>query len=337
MLVFSAVVFAQNESGVRPINKGAFQKLGFWYDSSTAVFQIRYPIIRNIPPISTGQPFQILLDYIYLDSALRVGGGGALDKRVKAWTSLNDTMTSILQGFYQMVDYNPIIFSQYLYETSLNRYKTAGIWGKEALLDKFLQVTKTMPTSRAYYSALLAEYVLRVQVVSIDSAFQKQTPLGYKCYRVTARILDTLKGKVFAAVPCELPGVKGTPNQTLSECWRMQFQYTPLNYSAVGSNSEDPYLYPERDSAFMNGRGEFRMSVGQEVVVFLSQVDGRVDSSYDYLDLGVEPRASYNALPIIDGNVRDLNHVWSGSTILPYEEWKGKFMEIRNGILTRSY
>ena len=45
------------------------------------------------------------------------------------------------------------------------------------------------------------------------------------------------------------------------------------------------------------------MHAGQEAVVFLSQTPALVDSSNDYFNVRLQSLTSYNALPIIDGNV----------------------------------
>ena len=54
----------------------------------------------------------------------------------------------------------------------------------------------------------------------------------------------------------------------------------------------------------------------------------------DYYYLHLEPWASNNALPIIDGKVRDLNHVWSDQDLLPYRDWRSRFLSIRSTILS---
>ncbi len=69
LLVLSVnILSAQNQTGKRPINKPRFQEFGYWYDSSTVVYQIQYPIIKTIPPLNTAMPWDILLAYIYTDS-----------------------------------------------------------------------------------------------------------------------------------------------------------------------------------------------------------------------------------------------------------------------------
>ncbi len=39
LAVTAVVAFAQNESGRRTINKERFQEVGYWYDSTTAMYQ----------------------------------------------------------------------------------------------------------------------------------------------------------------------------------------------------------------------------------------------------------------------------------------------------------
>ncbi len=87
----------------------------------------------------------------------------------------------------------------------------------------------------------------------------------------------------------------------------------------------------------MQANGGFQMQVGQEALVFLTHSGQRYDSTNDYFDLNVDPRASYGALPIINGQVRDVNHIWSNQTMISYDDWKARVYELRNKILTGKY
>ncbi len=150
-------------------------------------------------------------------------------------------------------------------------------------------------------------------------------------------MLDTLKGQVFC--DCNEQAIlRNTDNKpmVLAEgrhaC--LQFQYMAANYFQPSITTDWPY--DKQDEAF-NKRGGFSMEVGQEAVVFLKHHSQRYDSANDYLDLNLEPAASYNALPIIDGKVRDVNGIWPGQPMMDYAAWRNRFMALRRKIPTGTY
>ncbi len=57
--------------------------------------------------------------------------------------------------------------------------------------------------------------------------------------------------------------------------------------------------------------------------------------NFDNLD--IESTASYNALPIIDGNIRDINHIWSNQTTISYSQWLAIVQNIITTIKSRNY
>ena len=69
------VAHGQNETGKRPINRSRFESMGYWYTPSNAMYQVRYPIIRSLPPLNSGMPWDILAAYVYMDSLARFDGG----------------------------------------------------------------------------------------------------------------------------------------------------------------------------------------------------------------------------------------------------------------------
>jgi len=324
------------------INKERFQEMKYWYDSTTAMYQHQYPILRTLPQLNTTMPYDVLLSYIYLDSIARFDTKGQTFDHSEAWRTMNDTLKGMLQYMYRMVDYNPKIFTQYLIETSLksSKYK-ADLYGIMVNLRRdMLRAVPNRTEARALYSIFYPDYILRVRVNRIDSMILKPTPLSQGnpyVYRVTADVLDTLKGQTFS--DCNEQAIlRNTDNKpmVLAEgrysC--IQFQYMAANYFQPSMTMEWPYA--NRDEAFSK-RGGFSMEVGQEAVVFLTYQDQRYDSAYDYIELGLEPQASYNALPIIDGKVRDVNGIWSDQPMMEYAEWRSRFMGLREKILTGSY
>jgi len=339
---------AQNESGVRPINRDAFEKLGFWYNSKTARFHTQYPIIRSLPPLNSGMPWDILVAYVYMDSLARFDKTRLAENTLNRWRierRVTDTLLSTAKYLYKLVDYNPYLFTQYIDEISL-KYR-GRYWASLRSIASGVSITlfDALPdTSRkvAMLALLETSYVLRVKILAIDSmpTGNRRSP-NQQYYRATAAVVDTLKGQVFQ--PCWNDyGTKDTrlhrpASASADGC--IQFVYLDHLYSNPRFSPDGaPKLYSARDHEFATGPDSaFAMRAGQEAVVFISHAYGLVDSSYDYYQLRLEPRASFGALPIINGKVRDVNRIWSQELLLNYADWRNRFFELRGKLLSGTY
>jgi hypothetical protein len=80
----------------------------------------------------------------------------------------------------------------------------------------------------------------------------------------------------------------------------------------------------------------FAMRVGQDAIVFLSYSDWRLDTLYDYFQLKLYGGTA-RELPVINGQVRDVNRIWSDSETVSYTDWRRRFMDIREKILSGTY
>ncbi len=343
-LIFIATVncFSQNESGTRSISKTGFQALGYWYDSSLARYEERYPILRSLPPVHSGMPENVLRSYIYLDSIMRFGIGGITASQIKG--DIGHDIKELARHFYTITDYNPVAFTQYRIEVSLLR----SIRYQASLQILYTDIRENIKRNAVHDKALkqinsilYPDYVLRVRIMKIDS-IQKDSGLlasGFR-YRATATVVDTLKGRFFRACTPDIPSASGGQKVVAlnQEAPCIQFQYSRRNYFDPESDlNGGVWLYPNRDPAFMTENGSFRMEAGQEAVVFLSHYQSLFDSSADYLNLSLDLQGSFNALPIFDGKVRDVNSVWADDGMIPYDEWKLRFEAARRRISTMIY
>lgn len=341
--LFTSSAKAQNETGWRQLNEQAFKGFKYWYDSTTSMYQTRFPIIRNIPPLSSGMPFDIMFSYIVADSICRFAPQKDVTNLLNSWTSMNDTLRYAAKYLYRMMDYNPVIFRQYQDQIMLLRnmpFKTSFYSTKDEIQRKFAKFVPPQEKN-AVTTVLGAEYILRVQVVKIDSMPDK-LDAGTLRYRVTAKVLDTLKGRAYQSAPCN-SGHAILDDASPYPC--LYFQYTDDNYFEAsgsiglmaGDAEHEPWPYNVQDSAFMRARNQFAMKPGQDAIVFLYYDSQKFDHEYDYYDLLLAPMYSYNALPIINGQVRDVNKVWSNNLLMNYSDWKQRFEQIRNNILNASY
>jgi hypothetical protein len=332
-------LFAQNETGTRILDKERFQRRHIWLDSSTYFYQTQFPIIRTIPPLNTGMPTDVIIGYIALDSLLRFASETSVDSLLNEWTTLNDTLKWSVKYLYKLNDYNPIIFNQYMNEVLINqkiksntgKYRLTLNHLKYALSEKFRKIY-TNSTKLAFYSMFYADFILKVRLLSIDSLINYSSSLHYISFNANVQILDTLKGRVFPPQQNIQPSINSSsfiPQHNFS------FQFTSENYNSLGVINQEQ-LYFKKDSIFSKNNG-FRMTTGQEAIIFITFKNPLFDFQYDYFDLELNQRCSLNALRIENDNVYDVNHVWSNQTVIPYTQWKQLYENYLLQIMNLSY
>jgi hypothetical protein len=374
LMLIGMELYSQNESGVRNISKNARVAGGEWFDSTNAMFQVKYPIIRSIPPLSTGMPVNILLYYVYLDSLLRFTSFSQTDDIINNFTTLNDTLKGAANVLYQLKDYNPIIFAQYAAEVShyrrralndtlemnaiySNGYRTDTATTQYPRYPKYLNnllflsdniAVKTkdnLPDTlrNSIFAMLFSDYILKIKVLSIDSMpnllIADPADRDYR-YRVTAEVLDTLKGKVFNSTLINInPTMINHDNEsTIQTSTIIKFEYIKRNYMPGATFYKDKARTQiiNEDPTFLKDYG-FNMNVDQEAIVFLIHHNQKVDFSYDYFNLDICAASSYCALPIINSNVRDINNFWSSTTLQSYGNWKNIYNNLKSKIINMTY
>lgn len=340
--IIPALACAQNESGRRAISKQGFQQFGHWYDSTTAMYQIPFPILRSLPPFNSGMPLDVLLSYIIADSIARFDHGHQTEQVIRGWRTMNDTLRNALRYLYIMTDYNPIILTQYLGEVGSSGCVSLVV---PQLRHALRRCAPNTSEAKALYGAIYAGYALRIRVLAVDSMTLKPEPgpATHTMYRAMVEVLDTLKGRVFPS--CE-QAMRSNNHDALSmstaPCTSIMF--TNATYwdpreqiDAFVPWPAESRLYFARDPAFCTADSSFIMHPGQEAVVFLNYYGQRLDSMYDYFNLQIEPQCSFGALPIIDGKIRDVNHIWSDDLWMEYADWRQRFFAIRDKILVGNY
>lgn len=330
---------AQNESGVRFLSGFKSDR----YDSTRQPYHQRFPIIRTLPPLNGGMPAEVLASYVYLDSLAIFNTDENMVQSTTAraaWLEQPESLRKMIRSYYTATDYDPVTFEQYEMETALKRgraYKTPLSLMTGYLPDLLAGIASAPQDRAALKSVLKPGYVLRVRVLSIDSTpLNNPTPgtLGTHMFSATAEILDTLKGR---EIPFYTPYSRASEEMPSPGIPCIRFQYYSGYY---GNFSPGRDVVPKEDSVFQRknaqGFNEFAMRPGQEAIVFLSLDYWRLDTMYDYYQLAMEREAFY-ALPIIDEQVRDVNRVWSDNLLMSYTDWRRRFVEIREKILSGTF
>ncbi len=327
-------------------------------EDSLQMFQIKSPILTSLPPLQTNMPLDVLVAYIGADSIARTATPRQMNGIVDSMFSLNDTLKQFGKYLYQVVDWNPVLFMQYQLETQYRRkgipndtlhfvdengnptdtaagalpdlYRIGLTFAIPAMRSKYVKYAPSGMTKEAARALLVADYVLRVRVDSVDSCRNYQTPestaLRFSAY---ATVLDTLKGKVFPNL-CQnrsqylqpyqqgLRNKEDVPQPHSSSpgiaCNKIRFEYwkgayRTGDYTAAGLGK----FY--RDTVFLDQEQHFTIPAGTECIVFLQFHNPLVDDDYDYFNLDLGMNSSYGILRISDNTVVDLNKVWWPSNL----------------------
>ncbi|MEP7217758.1 MAG: hypothetical protein ABI876_02515 [Bacteroidota bacterium] len=292
-------------------------------DAGPQSFRVHYPALAAMPPLLSGMPTDIREAYLGIDSFLRSPVSADMMRKIASGSADVGVINHLTRDLYAAVDYNPGLFVQYADGVELQRggrYVTSLHYLTQTLYDGHR--TASTRHGNALYSLLYADNILHVRVISIDSIVDPRDA-EYNQYRVTAEVLDTVKGHTFRA----------------SGASRIQFQYVPGNYPDTAAESIDrdeiDFPYKLTDPAFTSPHGRFMMRPGEEAVVFLKHSDHVLIQGDDTYTLHLEPFASFNAMPVIDGELRDINHVWYDRTSIAYADWRSRVESLRGELLGR--
>jgi hypothetical protein len=308
-------------------------KNGVWYNPSFYQFEVQYPKLQVIPPLSMGMDYETLLSYIYLDSLMRSTNRDLLymnylDRWMNSGTK-NDTIVQAVKYLYKLVDYDPVRFVQY--ETNLGKppytvnLKSIRGWIGEILSNIVGQIG---PNS-ILNELLRADYIFKVHINSIDSLPQRRYPPNQGIYpekftyKVNATVIDTLKGKVFSN--CNSGEMIPKHDNFQSTTSEVCFTY------GTGPYENDVYPF-KLDPSLKNSSGNLKLQPGQDLIVILNYGSYLWDNNYDYFDLSI-----ITAYPIIDGQLKDISHIWSISSSLSYEDWKTIFLQKKEMLLNGGY
>ncbi len=321
---------AQNESGRRILDKRYFGYI--WYDSTKHKYHVRVPIIRRLPPLSSDMPLNVLRAYIHLDSLARFNTNGQLIVSPEGWLAEPDLLRKTIASYYRVMDYDPLRYQQYDYETALKSWLfKSELGGTTRFLPEALaKAASNQRESEALDDVFFSDYVLRIKVLAIDSMATGFAFGSSHVFNVTAQVLDTIKGQIFH--PCQ----ESSDQSVLT--WITQTNSFPcLNFQYYHSTGEKYGIYKDEDSALIDGNGGFAMRIGQEAVVFLNFAEQRFDSTHDAFQLFLGPPGTAYTLVIAGDQVRDVNRTWSDDIMMSYADWRRRFLELRDKILNGTY
>lgn len=351
----------------RGLNMASTRNARMICEDSLQMFQLKSGYLTAIPPLNSSMPLDVIVAYKQADSIARTAFPSQLKSLVSSIDSFDDTLKQFGRLLYRVVDWNPLLFRQYCRETSFRRigisndtlhyldsngtnldtlsgappelYRVSLSMGLPSMVSKYLQYMPDSLDKRSIRALLHADFILRVMIDSVDSCRDYLTgDTSQLSFAIYASVLDTLKGRVFpnlchhanqylqpyqAKQRAKLD--QPQPQSSREACNKIRFETWHGAYW-TGYWAAYPNAF-KRDSTFLDTEGNFVMRPRTECIVFLTLGNQLIDDDFDYYNLDLNTSFSYGVLRVEDGNVIDLNHVWS-PTYLSVLKFKQRFEEL---------
>ncbi len=283
---------------------------------------VEFPRLTTFPMYSTGMPYDVLIGYIALDTIAYHSNKLDYYNFIERQT-FNDTLQKIMRYYYEISDYNPILFAQSI------RYWDSLIQVTPLEMQKYFneKVGKVSPTPYLDRALLEHEYILHI---SVTDTLYNQIPdypgASSEIYNITATVLDTIKGRVFPS--CKTLTVMpdssyGELQEFPSSC--VQFLYSPAWGFWKGHSMHR--IEDDNGNAWVKKNKEYIVFINLGIVCTTPTND-----YYTMSPLGL-PYKSYTFLmfPIENGIVIDPGNEFGFGYNLTVQQWK---TALRNRINT---
>ncbi len=229
---------------------------------STVGLQINIPVIQSFPPIRPWMPYIVRLGYHYFDSLCNSSSREATDSITSTFTR-GDSLVTPLKYLYQMDDYDPVTFSEWLRLTpSLSHYRTAPGY---VYIDLLRQVSTMIPDTQRTAMLWGSDYIARVKITDVQNFNDSAAPEFHDEVLVSCQVLDTIKGAVLPPNPQTFTSPTEDAHATSAQNV-LRFYYSP---SWPRKATADDTL-SRWEPRLRDGFGNPWITVGQEYIFFLS-------------------------------------------------------------------
>lgn len=286
---------------------------------------ITFPVTRftTFPPLNSGMPLDVLVGYIVYDSLTRAVSYAQIEEAVQRQMTYGDTLQYAMKYWYEMADYNPLVFHQFQNNAPLR--KIIPYLVTEELLPAIRRISAS-----PLLDAMLCEAGIIAHVRATDRIVRTDSAAGWAktANIITATIIDPIKGRQVpscislyapaAAVPGGEEIVPVRAGICLQFDYRSEWSLTGNEFGReIGQADRQPWIR-ERE----------------EYIVFLRPDLVCRSELQDYFMLRPISRGSMSMMyPVIDGKVLDPNNDFGFGTGLTVEEFKGKLRERIEAIL----
>ena len=171
------------------------------------------PLLTAVPPLYSGQPFDVTSGYLWLDELMRSSTGSAIDRYV-ASIGYGDTLKFLAKMIYRIDDDNPLL----LYQYDVLGWPRAGEhpfrWNYKADPDQERGSIQNH-IGAAFRDTARAGFLLACDIISdlvVTDTSVKSYPPGNgitDMVLATATIQDEIKGKRIPACPSMIASKKG--------------------------------------------------------------------------------------------------------------------------------
>lgn len=237
--------------------------------------------IQEIPILTTDMNYETLIGYIAFDSLIYHSNDDDLED-ILSGPTLNDTMKTIMKYYYNMMDYNPVLFHQ-----SMSFYDSLVHVPGCRIINTYVQdaIEKNAEQLTLDKSLLRAAYIFHIAV--LDTIIKYDTTsmgAGKQIINVSATILDTIKGRYFPKI---------NPNDS-----NIEFSYSPYWTRTMSDGKKKKLRY---DS------GDEWIAPGNEYIVFLEIGSlGKDSTHFNYTIRPVGPwSGTFLMYPVINNLIFD--------------------------------
>jgi hypothetical protein len=293
---------------------GQIPLYGRWPSSDPVQFQ--YSVLTTYPPLTTGMSFDVLIGYIYFDSLARTAPLHAVDSFYRQ-LGYSDTLWQAVKYIYEIDDFNPVIFSQYLNPQTTRRFHTAPAHIPQYIF-KAIQnnYPDSLKTTELLYSA---DYILDVIVEGTSNSFDSARHAFPHATAVECAVVDTIKGRVWPM--CVLDSFSARYGKIRPQATYPCLQFS---YSQDWPRKEHADALPA-DSGLMLDHHTW-IQQDSEYIIFLQLTDLGRDSTHNYSALN--PLRTANSMagmyPVRAGFVYDPNDDFGFGSGLTVAQFKNR-------------
>jgi len=323
------------------------------------------PYYNYSPVLFPSMPYDVMFSYLLIDSILRHSEDvpdviySFLNRFEDNQISYdNDTLNYVLKYLYKMMDYDPLLFWDYMlkgkeYDRITNTFFVYDRLSQ--LLYNDNKMSGRVPNGEQKRRIMRSFYILHIYV-DTTTLFKRTKPNDWiKDFTIVyAQVLDTIKGRIlpnintgFVASNNEqlnsqnndfntsvLPGT----NISIPDNVNLIFDY--CNQKNLNGDNELIFIAVDRETgeqkrvgAMYDKDGNPWVKPKKEYIVILAPNYECTDDYKYYFGLNpVGGSYSRGMYPIEDGNVIDGGNVWGFGNVVPLEEFKQKFNALLNEI-----
>jgi hypothetical protein len=291
--------------------------------------------IQSIPPYSLNMPYDVLLAYIALDSVCNHAPKNAYQEFIRNQT-YNDTLRYIMRYYFKAMDYDPILFKQYLYQADVDSINPSHVRS-----DVTKMISYNSPTPFTHRIILNAYYIAHVSITDTIRLVDTSAMSSKNGIIVTTDVLDLIKGQRLPNCtdynyPYKYDVLDKSDNphpasfeELPDSC--LQFYYCLEWYRGVSGDRIDAGALTAVDS-----NGDPWIKKDKEYIVFLKLIYNCTYNGKYYLSTFPLTSASetLTMYPIENGMVQDPGNEFGLGASVPVATFKNELNNLINEIVT---